>query len=81
MHRDNVVGSWGDILKGAIIQLSLGSLRRGLVTDGNVPEVLRLNVTICRTRYHTRLHMALLCICDTRALDATDRDAVTARYD
>jgi hypothetical protein len=37
-------------------------------------------VTIRRTRYRTCLHLALLCICDTRALDATDRGALTAQY-
>jgi hypothetical protein len=35
----------------------------------------------CRTHYHTCLHLALLCICDTCALDATDWDALTAQYD
>jgi Chromo (CHRromatin Organisation MOdifier) domain len=38
------------------------------------------DVTIHRTRYHTCLYLALLCICDTRALDAMDRDALMARY-
>jgi hypothetical protein len=37
-------------------------------------------VTFCRTRYHTCVHLALLCICDTCALDAMDRDALTAWY-
>jgi hypothetical protein len=35
--------------------------------------------TIGRTCYDTRVHLAILCICDTRALDAPDRDALTAR--
>jgi hypothetical protein len=35
-------------------------------------------VTFYRTRYHTCLHLALLCICDMCALDATDRDALMA---
>jgi hypothetical protein len=26
------------------------------------------------------VHLALLCICDMRALDAMDQDALTARY-
>jgi hypothetical protein len=39
-----------------------------------------INVTIHRTRYHTCLHLAVLCICDTRALDAMDWDPLTARY-
>jgi hypothetical protein len=29
----------------------------------------------------TRLHLALLCICDTRALDAVDRGALTVHVD
>jgi hypothetical protein len=41
--------------------------------------VPRDRVTIRRTRYHTCLHLALLCICDTRALDAMDWDALTVR--
>jgi hypothetical protein len=36
-------------------------------------------VMICRTCYHVRVHLAILHICDMRALDATDRDALTAR--
>jgi hypothetical protein len=36
-------------------------------------------VTIGRTRYYTCVHLAILCICDTRALDAPDRDALMAR--
>jgi hypothetical protein len=39
------------------------------------------DVTFCRTCYCACLHLALLCICDTRALDAMDRDALMARYD
>jgi hypothetical protein len=35
---------------------------------------------IHRTCYHMRIHLAILCICDTHALDAMDRDALTARY-
>jgi hypothetical protein len=38
------------------------------------------NVTICRTGYHARVHLAILRICDSCALDAADRDALTARY-
>jgi hypothetical protein len=38
------------------------------------------DVTICRTCYHTRVHLAILRICDTHALDAPDRDALTAQY-
>jgi hypothetical protein len=38
-------------------------------------------VTFCRTRYHICLHLALLCICDMRALDATAQVAMTAQYD
>jgi hypothetical protein len=33
----------------------------------------------CRTGYHAHVHLAILRICDTRALDATDRDALVAR--
>jgi RNase H-like domain found in reverse transcriptase/Reverse transcriptase (RNA-dependent DNA polymerase)/Integrase zinc binding domain len=40
-----------------------------------------VNVMLCRTCYYTCLHLALLCICDTCALDAADRDAWTARWD
>jgi hypothetical protein len=39
------------------------------------------DVTICRACYHTRVHLAILRICDTCTLDAADRDALTARYD
>jgi hypothetical protein len=35
---------------------------------------------IRRTCYHTRVHLAILRICDMRALDALDRDALTAQY-
>jgi hypothetical protein len=38
------------------------------------------DVTIRRTCYHTRVHLAILRICDMRTLDAADRDALTARY-
>ena len=38
-----------------------------------------LIVTITRTCYYTRVHLAILRICDTRALDAPDRDVLTAR--
>jgi hypothetical protein len=38
-----------------------------------------LPVTIRRTCYHTRVHLAVLRICDTRALDAPDQDALAAR--
>jgi hypothetical protein len=36
-------------------------------------------VTIARTCDHACVHLALLRICNTRALDAPDRDALTAR--
>jgi hypothetical protein len=36
-------------------------------------------VTIGRTCYHTCVHLAILRICDTRALDAPGRGALTAR--
>jgi hypothetical protein len=35
--------------------------------------------TIARTCYHTCVHLAILCICDTRALDAPDRAALTVQ--
>ena len=38
-----------------------------------------VSVTIVRTCYHTCVHLAILRICDTRALDAPDRSALTAR--
>jgi hypothetical protein len=44
-----------------------------------VTQSVCLDVTIRRTCYHTRVHLAILRICDTRALDAPDRDALTAR--
>ena len=37
------------------------------------------DVTIVRTGYYTRVHLAVLRICDTRALDVPDRDALTAQ--
>jgi hypothetical protein len=37
-------------------------------------------VTIRRTCYHMRVHLAVLRICNTCALDAPDRDALTAQY-
>jgi hypothetical protein len=38
------------------------------------------DATVGRTLYHTCVHLAILRICDTRALDAADRGALTARY-
>jgi hypothetical protein len=38
------------------------------------------DATVGRTRYHARIHMAILRICDTGALDAMDRGALTGRY-
>jgi hypothetical protein len=38
------------------------------------------DATVGRTRYHTCIYLAILRICDTRALDAADRGALTARY-
>jgi hypothetical protein len=38
---------------------------------------LSLGATVARTRYHTCVHLAILRICDTRTLDAPDRDALT----
>jgi hypothetical protein len=38
------------------------------------------DVTIGRTCYHARVHLAILRICDTRALDAVDRGALMARH-
>jgi hypothetical protein len=37
-------------------------------------------VTIGRTCYHARVHLAILHICDTRALDAPDRGTLAARH-
>jgi hypothetical protein len=37
-------------------------------------------VTIGRTCSHTCIHLAILRICDTRALDAADRGTLTAWY-
>jgi hypothetical protein len=37
--------------------------------------------TIGRTGYHTRIHMAILRVCDVYAPDAADRSALTARHD
>jgi hypothetical protein len=45
-----------------------------------VIELDREGVTICRTCYHPRVHLAILRICDTSTLDAVDRVAVTVRY-
>jgi hypothetical protein len=39
------------------------------------------SATICRTYDHTRIHMAILRVCDTCALDAPDRSALTVRWD
>jgi hypothetical protein len=36
------------------------------------------DVTICRDYSHTCVHLALLCICDARALYAADWGAITA---
>jgi hypothetical protein len=38
-----------------------------------------VSVMFCRTRDHMCLHLALLCICDMRALDAMDQDALMAQ--
>jgi hypothetical protein len=40
----------------------------------------RKDVTIRRTRYHVRVHLAILRICDMRALDALDHGALTGRH-
>jgi hypothetical protein len=45
-----------------------------------MPLQTMVAVTIRRTCYHTHVHLAILCICDTRALDAAGRDALTAWY-
>jgi hypothetical protein len=37
-----------------------------------------VTATFSRDFSHTRLHLALLCICDTRALDAMDQDTLMA---
>jgi hypothetical protein len=42
-------------------------------------KFLEENATVGRTCYHTCVHLAILRICDTRALDAADRSALTAR--
>jgi hypothetical protein len=42
-------------------------------------EVKTEAATIDRTCYHTCVHLAVLRICDTRALDAPDRGALTVR--
>jgi hypothetical protein len=39
------------------------------------------DVTIARTRYHARVHMAILRICNMCTLDAADRSALTVWYD
>jgi hypothetical protein len=38
------------------------------------------DVTIRRTSDHTCVHLAILRICDTHALDAVDQDALTDWY-
>jgi hypothetical protein len=42
--------------------------------------MMRSAVTIGRTCYHTHVHLAILRICDTRALDAADQGALTVQY-
>jgi hypothetical protein len=37
-------------------------------------------VMICRTCYHACVHLAILRICDTRALDALGRGTLTAQH-
>jgi hypothetical protein len=78
-----------DVLHACMVLVVVGEGNGGLVVreqDSSVleqPKDLRqqaMNVMIHRTRYHTRLHLALLCICDMHALDATDGDALMARY-
>jgi hypothetical protein len=39
------------------------------------------DATVGRTCYHTCIHLAILRICDTRALDAAGQGAITARND
>jgi hypothetical protein len=36
-------------------------------------------VTICRDCYYTHIHLAVLCICDARALYVTDQNAMMGR--
>jgi hypothetical protein len=38
------------------------------------------DATVGRTCYHMCVHLAILRICDTRALDAPDQGALTVRY-
>jgi hypothetical protein len=54
-----------------------------VVQRSNHHAVLSLatTATIGRTRYYTRVHMAILCVRDTSALDAADRSALTAWRD
>jgi hypothetical protein len=44
-----------------------------------IPQITHI-ATVGRTCYHVCIHMAILRVCDTRALDAADRDALTVRY-
>jgi hypothetical protein len=44
-------------------------------------QVRIAHATVGRTRYYSCVHMAILRVCDTCALDAADRDAVTVRHD
>jgi hypothetical protein len=53
----------------------MSKLGRGLLC---LQSAQALVVMFCRDLSHTCLHLALLCICDMCALDATDRDALTA---
>jgi hypothetical protein len=38
------------------------------------------DATVGRTFYRACIHLAILHVCDTRALDAADRGALTGRY-
>jgi hypothetical protein len=44
-------------------------------------RLCQLGATIGRTRYHARVHMAILRVRDICALDAADRSALTGRHD
>jgi hypothetical protein len=79
---------WFELLEDAPPSERPGVIRRGeaslLAEDVEhnplVEPLPSSSATVGRTCYYTCVHLAILRICDTRALDAVDWGALTARY-
>jgi hypothetical protein len=45
---NDIVGNWRDVFEGAIFELNLGGCKRCLNASSDIPEVLRLKVSLHR---------------------------------